>query len=523
MNVDTLLTNGHFITLDETLPECEAIAIDEGKIVWMGSNEDAKGFKSPEIIDLKGAYGYPGLIDSHIHILYSGIIQKTLRLEGCQNHEGVIDRLKVQVEKTAPGEWIMGFGWDDCSWPKESKLHASLLDAVSPHNPVVLQRSDTHLLWVNSRALEEASIDENTPDPVGGKIVRDEKGKPTGVLIDTAAYLVRAVMPTLDIDQAVLLTLEVLEACAKNGITMVHDASTIQPNFEAFKALAASGSLPIRVYAMTTIKPDMKIESIKEPHQESPFFESRCLKFFIDGSLGSRGAALLEPYADDPHEGFLLWNKEDLLSLLKTAKEKGFQVASHAIGDLANRFILDAYEAVGVKGLRFRVEHAQLLSRQDIPRFKALDVIAAMQPLHAMTDMAWIENRIGAKRASEEAFLWKSLQEAGAIIAGGSDAPVVNLNPLWGIYAATTRQNIDGEPNEGWIPHEKISRLDALKMYTINAAFACFHEKDLGSISKGKWADLVIYPENILTCDSKNLLIMPVLYTFINGKIVHKA
>ena len=523
MNVDTLITNGHFVTLDEFIPECEAIAIDEGKIVWIGTNKEAKGFKSPEVIDLKGAYVYPGFIDSHIHVLYSGIIQKTLRLEGCQNHESVVDRLKTQVAQTAPGEWILGFGWDDCSWPKENKLHASTLDAVSPHNPVVLQRSDTHLIWVNSRALKEASIDEKNPDPVGGKIVRDEKGNPTGVLIDTASYLVRAVMPSLDVDRAVLLTLEMLEACAKNGITMVHDASTIQPNFEAFKALASSGSLPIRVYAMTTIKPDMKIESIIEPLQQSPFFESRCLKFFMDGSLGSRGAALLEPYTDDSHEGLLLWNKEDLVSLLKIAKDKGFQVAAHAIGDRANRFILDAYEEVGVEDLRWRVEHAQLLSRQDIPRFKSLQIIAAMQPLHAMTDMAWIESRVGSKRAQEEAFVWKSLLDAGAIIAGGSDAPVVNLNPLWGIYAATTRQNVDGEPKEGWVPHEKVSRLEALKMYTTNAAYAGFHEHDLGSISKGKWADLVVYPENILTCDANKLLILPVLYTFVNGKVIYKA
>lgn len=522
MNVDTLLINGRFTTLDEATPECEAIAIDEGKIVWMGTNKEATSFKSPEVIDLKGAYGYPGFIDSHIHVLYSGIIQKSLRLEGCKNHEGVIERLRSQVEQTNAEEWILGFGWDDCSWPKESKLHASLLDKVSPKNPVVLQRSDTHLLWVNSRALEEAGIDEKTPDPAGGKIVRDENGRPTGVLIDTASYLVRAVMPDLDVDRAVLLTLEMLEECAKNGITMVHDASTVQTNFEAFKSLAASGSLPIRVYAMTTIKPDMKIEEIKEPELHSPFFETRCLKFFIDGSLGSRGAALLEPYDDDPHDGLLLWNQDDLIAMIQLAKEKGFQVAAHAIGDKANQFILDAYEAVQPQGKRFRVEHAQLIDPKDIPRFKKLGVIAAMQPLHAMTDMVWIESRIGQKRSNEKAFLWKSLMNAGATLSGGSDAPVVNLNPLWGIYAATTRQNIDGEPEEGWIPHERISRIDALKMYTINGAYASFHEQDLGSLSVGKWADIVIYPEDILNCDSKKLLILPVLYTFVNGRAVYK-
>jgi predicted amidohydrolase YtcJ len=259
-----------------------------------------------------------------------------------------------------------------------------------------------------------------------------------------------------------------------------------------------------------------------KPTSYGPFLEVRCLKLFMDGALGSRGAKMIHDYQDDPgNSGLLIWEQEELLPILKFAKDAGFQVGTHAIGDLAVRLLLDAYEKIGVNDLRWRIEHVQLLDKDDLKRFKKLGVIAAMQPLHLSADLEWCEARVGKERAEQCAFMWRDLLDAGALIAGGSDAPVVEINPLWGIYTAITRQDLQGEPKGGWNPAQRVSPEEALRMYTKDAAYAGFREETLGTITVGKLADLVVLPENILTCDPKKLIDMQVLYTIVDGKIVY--
>lgn len=434
----------------------------------------------------------------------------------------IITKVEECVRSCPQEEWIFGVGWDDTHWPKKTNPHAKDLDSVAPHHPVVLRKNDTHLIWVNSLVLKLAGIDRFTPEPLGGKIEKDSLGNPTGIIIDRAMEFVHKIMPTRNLEENAQIIQDTLEDCLRKGITSIHNAATDESDFEAFKQLALEEQLKVRIYLMGAVRNrnDDRFLNVG-PFEYTPFLQLRCLKLWMDGALGSRGAALFEPYEDDKNNcGLLLWQQEDLLSVLKQAKTKGFQVAIHAIGDKANRYILDAYEHVGVKGLRWRIEHAQQLNPHDVKRFGKNGIIAAMQPLHATTDMEWIDNRLGKNRIESGAFLWRKLLDNGAILAGGSDAPVVDMNPLWGIYAAITRQNHHQFPKAGWYPKQRLTREEALRMYTQDAAYACFRENELGSITPGKLADLVVLPENLLECESKNLLSMSILLTIVNGKIM---
>lgn len=521
-NADLVLKGGTLITMEKELPQAGALAVQSQKIVWVGKTEDADKWigERTKVIDLKGAFVYPGFIESHAHIVSLGSSRLEIDLNEVPDVAAVAKLVKERVAKAKKGDWILGRGWDQNLWPGKQFPTAADLDADSPENPVSLERTDGHALWANSVALKLAAITAETKDPQGGKIIRDAKGNPTGVLVDTAADILYAKMKALTKDEEIQRTEITLKEAVQKGVTTVTDAGSSEADIEAWKAMAERNELPARIYSMVWMPAAFGEAYLKSgPKTFGPYFEMRSLKLVVDGAMGSRGAALLEPYLDDPsNTGLLMWKEDELMRVLKAAKAAGIQVGIHAIGDRANRMVLDAYERIGVKDLRWRIEHAQMLALSDIPRFSKIDVIASMQPIHATADMGWTPDRIGPERM-KGSYAWQSLLKNGVRIAGGSDAPVEDMNPLWGIYAAITRQDKDGKPEGGWLPQEKVSREEALKMYTVDAAYTMFHENDLGSIREGKLADLVVLPQNLLTCEPKSLIDMKVLYTIVGGQI----
>ena len=524
---DLILTNGTIITMDPSLPKAEAIAVRGDRIVWIGEEADIGKWlgRSTRVIGLKGAYVFPGLIDSHAHVTGLGSAQVTIDLVGTADLPSVLEKVKERVAKAAPGQWVQGRGWDQNDWPEKKFPSASDLDRVAPDHPVFLERIDGHAGWVNTKALKLGGVTGATKDPEGGKIHRDAAGNPTGILVDTAMDLVASKMEALSQEELIERTKLAAQDALSKGITMIHDAGSSKDDINAWKAMALKKELPIRIYSMVAMPSSFGEEYLrKKPQQFDPYLDIRSMKLLVDGAMGSRGAAMLEPYIDDPgNTGLLMWKEADLMRVLRAAKASGIQVGIHAIGNKANRMILDAYEKVGVNGLRWRIEHAQLLSSQDIPRFAKIDVIASMQPIHATSDMPWYADRVGKERTKAGAYVWRSLLDNKAIIAGGSDAPVEDINPLWGLYAAITRQDHKGKPEAGWLPEQRVSREEAIRMFTLDAAYAAFREKDLGTLTTGKLADMIVLPENLLTCDPKAMIDMKVLYTIVGGQVRYQG
>ncbi|MCI0603826.1 amidohydrolase [bacterium] len=524
---DLILTNGTVITMDPALPKAEAIAVRGDRIVWLGDeSEISKWFgRNTRVIGLKGAFVFPGLIDSHAHVTGLGNARVSIDLVGTANLDAVLEKVKEQVAKTAPGQWVQGRGWDQNDWPDKKFPGASDLDRVAPDHPVFLERIDGHAGWVNTQALKLGGVTAATKDPEGGKIHRDAKGNPTGILVDTAMDLVASKMKALSQEELIERTKLAAQDALSKGITMIHDAGSSKNDIDAWKVMAQKKELRVRIYSMVAMPSTFGEEYLKKkPQQFDPYLDIRSMKLVVDGAMGSRGAAMLEPYVDDPgNTGLLMWKEADLMRVLHAAKASGIQVGIHAIGNRANRMILDAYEKAGVKGLRWRIEHAQLLSSQDIPRFAKIDVIASMQPIHATSDMPWFADRVGKERTKAGAYVWRSLLNNKTIIAGGSDAPVEDINPLWGLYAAITRQDHKGKPDGGWLPEQRVSREEAIRMFTLDAAYAAFREKDLGTLTTGKLADMIVLPENLLTCDPKALIDMKVLYTVVGGQVRHQG
>jgi len=523
---DLLLKNGTVITMETEAPSATAVAIQADKILWVGQEKDAAAWTGSQtkIIDLKGAFVYPGFIDCHAHIVSLGDSRLEIDLNDTPNKQVIAKLVKERVEKSKKGDWISGRGWDQNEWPVKEFPTAADLDPISPDNPVILERTDGHAVWVNSIALKVAGISAATKDPDGGKIIRDQKGNPTGVFVDNAADLIYDITPPPTLEQSIERTSIALKEAAQKGITMIHDAGTTESMMKAFQALSSKNELEVRIYSMVWLPGEFGENFLKTgPQFYSPYLEARTIKMVLDGAMGSRGGAMLEPYSDDPgNVGLLMWKEPDLMRVLTQAKAKGIQVGIHAIGDRANRMVLDAYEKVGVKGLRWKIEHAQVLAPSDIPRFSQQDIIASMQPIHATADRPWAESRLGPERV-KGAYAWQSLLNYKTIIAAGSDAPVEDINPIWGIYAAITREDHNGKPEGGWDPEQKVTREEALKWYTTNAAYASFHEKDMGSIKAGKLADIIVLPENLLTCDPKHMIDMKVLYTIVGGKIRYQS
>jgi len=531
---DLVLLNGNIITVNDANPKAEAVAVMGSRIIKVGRNEEVRRFigKGTKVIDLAGKTVVPGLIDAHLHFMSYGNTKRMLDLVGTESKEAILKMVAEKVKTTPPNKWIRGRGWDQNDWPKRERKFPNRydLDRVAPKNPVLLTRIDGHAAWVNSVVIKMAGVTRNTPDPPGGKILRDEKGEPTGVFVDSAMGLVERLVPPLTYEDKKENALIAMRECLAFGLTSAHDPGIGLEEIRAYKELIDSGRFDFRIYAMITGFSKAAEHYLKigpEVGYGGNRLTVRSFKLFADGALGSRGALFFKPYNDDPGNcGLLTFDPEKAYDLMVKALRAGFQVCTHAIGMKGNAITLDLYErafkTVKVKDPRFRIEHAQIVRAEDIPRFAKWGIIASMQPTHATSDMYWAEKRVGPDRL-RYAYAWRSFLDAGVIVAGGSDAPVESPNPLWGIYAAVTRKDHKGWPPGGWHPEQCVSRMEALKMFTINAAYAAFEEKIRGSIEKGKLADFTILDKDIMSVPEDELWKVKALATIVGGKVVYKA
>ncbi|MGE0883032.1 MAG: amidohydrolase [Blastocatellales bacterium] len=533
---DIVFKNGNVYTVNDDQPKAEAIAIKYGRIVFVGSNADVKkyeGKKVTKIIDLKGATVVPGLADAHYHFSGVGFREMNLNLEGTTSLDDFLAKVKARVDRAKPGEWVTGRGWIETFWKPQAFPTRWDLDKIAPNNPVYLTRADGHGAVANSAALKIAGIDKNTESPFGGEIMRDkERGEPNGMLLDRAQGLVGRHIPAstkADLEQALLLA---DKRSISLGWTQVQDAGVSWDQIELMKKLFGEQKLKIRLYEAIR-GPGADAQRLLREGAQIGLYDGkltvRTIKVSIDGALGSKGAALLENYADHDTNGFLTFKEDQVLPMLNEALRKSIQVEVHAIGDRANRTILDWYETVfnevpmiqrmDRNPPRWRVEHAQILDPADIPRFAKLGVIPSMQPSHAIGDLHFAQSRLGMKRLAG-AYAWQSLIKTGVVIAGGSDAPVERGEPMIEFYAAVTRKDQKGFSGEGWHPEEKVTREQALKMFTAWAAYAAFEEKQRGSIEPGKWADLTVLSADIMQIPETEILKTRCVMTVIGGEVV---
>jgi predicted amidohydrolase YtcJ len=524
---DLVLINGNVVTQDPAKPKAQSIAVIGDKIVLVGGTDEVKALTGAktEIWDLAGATVLPGLVDAHAHVHDLGEGLSELDFTGTTSAQQVADMVAVKAKGAAKGSWIKGNGWDQNDWAlKEFPAHA-LLDAAAPDVPVVLSRVDGHATWLNAKALALSGITKATADPKGGKILRDAQGEPTGVLVDDAMALAKVPEESLAEVKADLLAAQA--EIEKNGLTGVHDMGVRPVWLQAYRELLKEKKLTFRAYAfLSTKEPKFTEEWLAKKPERGAFFGIAGFKMFADGALGSRGAHLAAPYADDPgNTGLVIQSGDEIEKLTERALKNGWQVCVHAIGDQGNHDVLDAYEkalaATGAKDARLRVEHAQVVMPGDLPRFAKLGVIASMQPTHATSDMPWAESRVGPERI-KGAYAWHTLLASGARICAGSDFPVEGVSPLRGFYAAITRQDAQGNPKGGWRPEEKMTREQALAAFTTEAAYAAF-ETDRGVIAPGKLADLTILSADVMTIPPEEILTTKVVGTVVGGRVVYRV
>ncbi|MBL7994489.1 amidohydrolase [bacterium] len=532
-NADLLLLNGRVVTVDEKNPAAEAVAIRDGRIIEVGKNETIRSkYVASRVEDLQGAAVFPGFIDAHLHMNSLGRLLLELDLTGTGSYDAILNLVETKVKSSPKSEWIFGRGWDQNDWAVKEFPTAEKLNACSGNYYVMLKRVDGHAILVNQRVMDAAGITKNTPDPAGGFIIRDTQGNPTGVLVDNAASLVKKVMPVPTREDDSLALELAMKSCLESGLTSVHDAGVDPQKIDLYKNMSKRGRLTTRIYAMLDGSNQTLIDEYFQKKRDTAnvdnFLKITSVKLYADGALGSRGAALLEPYSDDvQNSGLAVTDPEKIQKITERALESGYQVCTHAIGDRGNRMTLDAYEKALLRtnmyGLdkRLRIEHAQVVNEFDILRFAKLGVIASVQPTHCTSDMYWAEDRVGPKRILG-AYAWQRFLKSGAVICNGSDAPVESNNPLWGFYAAVTRQDQHGYPQGGWFPDQKMNVLQALKGFTINAAYASFDEELKGSLEKGKLADLVVLDKDITSIDPKEILKTSVILTMVGGKILYR-
>jgi predicted amidohydrolase YtcJ len=529
--VSLILINGAVYTVDDRNPVAEAVAIKGNIIAGVGSTEEIlASFVAADTIDLQGKAVYPGFIDAHAHVEGLGAALMNLNLAGATSIQEIQARVREHAGRLPAGSWVRGRGWDQNRWPGKEFPTSRMLDEAVRDVPVYLTRIDGHAVWVNSKVLLLAGITKDTPDPEGGKIMRDRAGNPAGVFIDNAIDVLNDVLPAASVDERREAIMLAIRECARYGLTGVHDMGVDKTQIEIYRKLIDENSFPIRIYAAIGGLGETW-DHYRDAGPEIGGFGSkltvRALKLYADGALGSRGAALIEPYSDDsPNRGLTLTSSEDLEAAVNACLERGFQPCTHAIGDRGNHIALNVYEKrlnslqMKDKDRRLRVEHAQVLHQDDIPRFKQLGVIPSMQPTHCTSDMYWAEARVGPERI-KGAYAWRTLLETGVVIPGGSDFPVEDINPLWGFYAAITRQDHVGWPEGGWYPEQRMSRDEALKSFTLWAAYAAFEESQKGSIQKGKLADLVVLSDDIMKTDPPKILETRVEMTILGGEVVY--
>ena len=526
--------NGSVYTANDRQPTAEAIAVSGDRIIYVGNNAGAQRLvaKNTRVIDLMGRPIFPGFTDAHHHLIGVGFREMTLNLEGTTSLQDFLAKVKARVDQAKPGEWVTGRGWIETFWQPPVFPTRKDLDSVAPNNPVILGRADGHGAVVNSAALKVAGVDRTTPNPFGGEISKDANGEPNGMLLDAAQGLIRRHVPDAspaDAERAVILG---VNRNISLGWTQVQDAGGSYDDVELFKKLYREGKIKLRIYKAIHGPSAASARLMTEGPTIGAFdhrFTLRTIKVVSDGALGSRGAALLAPYADKPDtRGFLTVKQEELAPMLTKALKVGVQVETHAIGDYANRFILDEYEKAfkvvpaaqrKVADPRWRIEHSQIVNPTDIPRFAKLGVIPSMQPSHAIGDLHFAPSRLGIERLAG-AYAWQSLIKSGAIIPGGSDAPVERGEPLIEFYAAVARKDQKGFRGAGWHPEEAVTREQALKMFTLWPAYAAFEDKLRGTIEVGKLADLTIFSADIMKLPEAEILKQRCVMTVINGEVV---
>jgi predicted amidohydrolase YtcJ len=528
---DLIVHNGRIYTVDPNRPFVDAMVVKDGKVVFAGPARLAMSYKggATRVLDLDGKTVIPGMIDSHAHLGGLGQALRIVDLVGTTSYDEVIARVVARAKEVPAGTWITGRGWDQNDWPDTRfPTHEALSRAV-PDHPVYLTRVDGHAALVNAAAMKAAGVTSATPDTRGGRLERNADGSPTGVLIDDAMSHVGRRIPGRTTEEVRRATRAAIAEVNRWGLTSVHDAGVGRDEIALYEEMARSGDYPLRHYIM--VQPDdSSLATFFRRGPQSGLYDGRlwirAVKAYADGALGSRGAALLEPYADDPRTtGLVRIAPERLHDVAARALRNGFQLNTHAIGDRGNRIVLDAYEKalrdVPSGDHRFRIEHAQIIHADDIPRFASLGVIPAMQSSHQTSDMYWAGNRLGQGRLLG-AYAWRSLLNSGIVIPNGSDFPVEMVNPLISFHAAFSRQDAKNWPVGGWLPQERMTRDEALKSMTIWAAHAGFMEKEVGSLEPGKLADFVILDQDIMQVPAELVLQTRVLATYLGGKAVYE-
>ncbi len=526
----TLITNIQGYTLNgKSLERFSAIAFTDDKIDKIYSSEEQlPNAKNITVIDGKGKTLIPGLIDSHGHILSYGLSLLQADLVNTTSAQDAVNKTLNYAKNNTQLTWIQGRGWNQTQWPSNAFPTAASLDKYFPDQPVWLARVDGHAGWANSKAMALAGITKDTLSPDGGEIIKDKNGMPTGVFIDNAMDLINQSIAPLTVQEQKQVLVKAMDSLASFGLTSVHDAGIDTDNLNAFKALSQENAMSIRVNAMLYLPSPNWQQTLDNGQYRSKddMFTFNSVKIQADGALGSRGAALIEDYSDHAgHKGLLLNTPKAFENLVDTSMRLGFQVNSHAIGDNANKLVLDTYEkyikATKTKDLRHRVEHAQVLRIEDIPRFSELDVIAAMQATHATSDKNMAQERLGPTRILG-AYAWRKLLNANAIIAAGSDFPVESPNPFFGLHASITRQDHTNSPQGGWFADEKMTPLEAFRSFTIDAAYSGHQENIIGSLAKGKKADFILLDRNIFTMPEQDIWQVTVDKTWVDGKLVYK-
>ncbi len=501
------------------------VVVDGNRIEGIRPVSEARArFAAGELIDCSGLTILPGLIDAHGHLAGLGDSLDSVPLVSTTSIEEIGSRVAARAKTLlSPDEWVTGRGWDQNDWETKQFPTAADLDRFVSDRPVWIERVDGHASWANTAAMKAAGVTATSKDPEGGKILRDSAGNPTGVFIDTATSLIDSKVPRASRATRKARLLRAAQTVAANGLTAMHDAGVDDETIELYRELIDEGSFPIRVYAMLGDNEEL----LKRWFARGPALDHkgklsvRSVKLYADGALGSRGAALLVPYTDDPqNSGLMIATPEHLFDVAKRARAAGFQVNAHAIGDRGTRNVIDAFAKAGVVPIdRFRIEHLQVSALEDFPRLAKHGIIASMQPTHATSDMYWAEARLGPQRV-RGAYAWRKVLDAGGRLAFGSDFPVEDVNPFFGIYAAMTRKDQKDWPADGWYPEEKMSPAEALRGFALDAAYASFDEKTRGTIEAGKLADLTIVDRNPLTARPSDVYKTKVRYTIVDGKIV---
>jgi hypothetical protein len=520
---DVVLVGGDIWTMDPQRPRVSAVAWRGDRILAVGEPAAIRALAGPatRVIDLHGRSATPGLIDAHCHLYGLGVDLENVSVRELPSEAATIEVIAAAAKTRPAGQWLIGRGWDQNRWPGQQFPTKAALDAAVGDRPVVLERIDGHAIWANSVALRAAGITRSTPDPAGGKILRNAAGEPTGVLLDNAESLVLAKQPTPSAEVRARRIRAAAAVAIAAGITAVHDMGIEDETADAYRTLATAHQLPLRVHAFLTA-PDHLARLATPPAPATGRFVMRGVKFYADGALGSRGARLYAGYSDDP-KNLGLWRTEPaaLTRSVEAAIAGGWQVAIHAIGDAAVGSVLDAYLAAQAHpgDHRLRIEHTQVIAAKDVPRMVAAHAIASMQPTHATSDMPWAEARLGGQR-STGAYAWRTLLDHHIPVAGGSDFPVEQVSPILGIYAAVTRQDGKGMPAGGWYPGERMTLLEAIDAFTRGAAYAEAAEGTRGVIAVGRHADLTVYSGTL--APDRSLLDLHVDYTIVDGEIVYQ-